>query len=215
MWSTSNTNAVIISESASTPYPSVPSSILTVTQQSGIMAGTGISPLDTANMLSPYQTKFLSANSFMANNTSSAANASATTFKQFGNQTYSDSITITGASNPSGAINHSFRWSQVGNLVTLHITLTYATNGSLSQVAMELPDGLPLPILPTGLTANNEIICYGSGYMVSTTTGVASVFSKVFLRQNTGLTNDYEVVINQASNSSYRIMNATIQYFAQ
>jgi hypothetical protein len=215
MWSTSNTNAVIISESASTPYPSVPSSILTITQQSGIMAGTGISPIDTANMLSPYQRKFLPANSVMANNTASAANASATTFKQFGNQTYSDSITITGASNPSGAINHSFRWSQVGNLVTLHITLTYATNGSLSQVAMELPDGLPLPILPTGLTANNEIICYGSGYMVSTTTGVSTLFSKVFLRQNTGLTNDFEIVINQASNSSYRIMNATIQYFAQ
>jgi hypothetical protein len=179
------------------------------------MAGTGVSPLDTANMLSPYQRKFLNANSFMANNTASPSNANATTFKQFGNQTYTDSITITGASNPSGAINHTFRWSQIGNLVTLHITLTYATNGSLSQVAMELPDGLPIPILPTGLTANNEIICYGLGYMVSTTTGVAPVFSKVFLRQNTGLTNDYEVVINQASNSSYRIMNVTIQYFAQ
>ena len=215
MWSTSNTNAVIISESASSPYPSLPSSILTITQQSGIMAGTGISPIDTANMLSPYQRKFLAANSFMANNTASASNANATTFKQFGNATYNDSITITGASNPSGAINHTFRWSQIGNLVTLHITLTYANNGSLSQVAMELPDGLPIPILPTGLTANNDIICYGSGFMVSTTTGVAAVFSKVFLRQNTGLTNDYEVVINQASNSSYKIMNATIQYFAQ
>jgi hypothetical protein len=215
MWSTSNDNVVIKAAPATSPHPSIPSSILTVTQQSGIMAGTGISPLDTANMLSPYQKKFLSANSFLANNTGSAANGIATTFKQFGNQTYSDSITITGASNPSGAINHSFRWSQIGNLVTLHITLTYASNGSLSQVAMELPDGLPLPILPTGLTANNDIICYGSGFMVSTTTGVASVFSKVFLRQNTGLPNDYEIVINQATNSSYRIMNATIQYFAQ
>jgi hypothetical protein len=38
---------------------------------------------------------------------------------------------------------------------------------------------------------------------------------KIVLRQNTGLTNDYEIVINQATNSSYRIMNATIQYFAQ
>jgi hypothetical protein len=215
MWSTSNTNAVIISESASTPYPSVPSSILTITQQSGIMAGTGVSPLDTANMLSPYQTKFLSANSFMANNTASPSNANATTFKQFGNQTYSDSITITGTVNPSGAINHTFRWSQIGNLVTLHITLTYATNGSLSQVAMELPDGLPIPILPTGLSSNNDIICYGTGYMVSTTTGVSLLFSKVFLRQNTGLTNDYEIVINQGNNSTYRIINTTIQYFAQ
>ena len=224
MWSTSNDNVVIKAAPATSPHPSIPSAILTVTQQSGIMAGTGISPLDTANMLNPYlrkidttifQPKLIAANSFIANNTGSAANGIATTFKQFGNQTYSDSITITGASNPSGAINHSFRWSQIGNLVTLHITLTYASNGSLSQVAMELPDGLPLPILPTGLTANNDIICYGSGFMVSTTTGVATVFSKVFLRQNTGLTNDYEIVINQATNSSYRIMNATIQYFAQ
>ncbi len=164
---------------------------------------------------SVFSRKSVPAYSINANNTNAVANESALTFKQFGNQTYTDSITITGASNPSGAINHTFRWSQIGNLVTLHITLTYATNGSLSQVAMELPDGLPIPILPTGLTANNDIICYGTGYMVSTTTGVASVFSKVFLRQNTGLTNDYEIVINQATNSSYRIMNATIQYFAQ
>jgi hypothetical protein len=164
---------------------------------------------------SVFQRKQIAANSIMANNTASVANATAATFKQFGNQTYSDSITITGTVNPSGAINHSFRWSQIGNLVTLHITLTYATNGSLSQVAMELPDGLPLPILPTGLTANNDIICYGTGFMVSTTTGVSAVFSKVFLRQNTGLTNDYEIVINQATNSTYRIINTTIQYFAQ
>jgi hypothetical protein len=164
---------------------------------------------------SSLQQKSLPANSFMANNTTSQANPTSTTFKQFGNQTYSDSITITGTVNPSGAINHTFRWSQIGNLVTLHITLTYATNGSLSQVAMELPDGLPIPILPTGLSSNNDIICYGTGFMVSTTTGVSSVFSKVFLRQNTGLTNDYEIVINQATNSTYRIINTTIQYFAQ
>lgn len=170
-----------------------------------------IKPSDT----SVFQRKALSANTIMANNTSGTANATAQNFKQFGNQTYSDSITFTGASNPSGAINHSFRWSQIGNLVTLHITLTYATVGSLSQVAIEIPDGLPTPILPTGLTANNDIIAYGSGYMVTNTTAVAGLFSKVFLRQNTGLTNDYEVVINQASNASYRIFNATIQYFAQ
>jgi len=249
MWSTSNDNVVIKASPATSPHPSIPSVILTVTQQSGIMAGTGISPLDTANMLSNYartnlvntklnsadtaslsnrinlklniadtstlQPKSISSYSILANNTSATANATAQIFKQFGNQTYSDSITITGASNPSGAINHTFRWSQIGNLVTLHITLTYATVGSLSQVAIEIPDGLPAPILPTGLTANNDIICYGSGYMVTNTTGVSSVFSKVFLRQNTGLTNDYEVVINQATNASYRIFNATIQYFAQ
>jgi hypothetical protein len=161
------------------------------------------------------QQKSLPANSFMGNNTTSAANPTAQIFKQFGNQTYSDSITFTGTLNPSGAINHSFRWSQIGNLVTLHLTLTFASNGTISQVGIEIPDGLPIPILPTGLSSNNDIICYGSGYMVSTTTGVSTVFSKVFLRQNTGLTNDYEIVINQGIASTYRIINVTIQYFAQ
>ena len=42
VWSTSNNNAVILSAVATPPHPSVPSAILTVTQQAGIMAGTGI-----------------------------------------------------------------------------------------------------------------------------------------------------------------------------
>jgi hypothetical protein len=54
MWSTTNDNVVIKASPATAPHPSIPSAILTVTQQSGIMAGTGISPLDTANMLSNY-----------------------------------------------------------------------------------------------------------------------------------------------------------------
>jgi hypothetical protein len=57
MWATSNDNIVIKATSATAPHPSIPSAILTVTQQSGIMAGTGISPLDTSNMLLPYLRK--------------------------------------------------------------------------------------------------------------------------------------------------------------
>jgi len=57
MWSTPDTHVRLLYESAQTSpfaHSLVPSVILTVTQQSGIMAGTGISPLDTANMLSNY-----------------------------------------------------------------------------------------------------------------------------------------------------------------
>ena len=42
MWSTSNNNAVLLASAAAAPHPAVPSAILTVTQQAGIMAGTGI-----------------------------------------------------------------------------------------------------------------------------------------------------------------------------
>ena len=47
MWSTSNTNVEIVAASATSPHPSIPSSILTVTQQSGIMAGTGITAINS------------------------------------------------------------------------------------------------------------------------------------------------------------------------
>jgi hypothetical protein len=47
MWSTSNTNVEIVAAGATSPHPAIPSSILTVTQQSGIMAGTGITAINS------------------------------------------------------------------------------------------------------------------------------------------------------------------------
>jgi hypothetical protein len=48
MWSTTNhTDVIIRAYSAVSPAPSVPSIILTVTQQSGIMAGTGITAINS------------------------------------------------------------------------------------------------------------------------------------------------------------------------
>jgi hypothetical protein len=47
MWSTTNNNAVIIAEGPVAPHPGVPSSILTVTQQAGILAGTGITAINS------------------------------------------------------------------------------------------------------------------------------------------------------------------------
>lgn len=53
MWSTTNNNAIILAASAAPPHPSVPSAILTVTQQSGIMAGTGMTALTTTGTSGP------------------------------------------------------------------------------------------------------------------------------------------------------------------
>jgi len=47
MWATSNTNVEIVAAGATAPHPSIPSVILTVTQQSGIMAGTGITAINS------------------------------------------------------------------------------------------------------------------------------------------------------------------------
>ena len=47
MWSTSNNNAIILAATATTPHPGIPSAILTVTQQAGILAGTGITAINS------------------------------------------------------------------------------------------------------------------------------------------------------------------------
>ena len=47
MWSTTNNNAIIFAEGPVAPHPGVPSSILTVPQQAGIMAGTGITAINS------------------------------------------------------------------------------------------------------------------------------------------------------------------------
>jgi hypothetical protein len=47
IWSTTNNNAIIFAEGPVAPHPGVPSSILTVTQQAGIMAGTGITAINS------------------------------------------------------------------------------------------------------------------------------------------------------------------------
>jgi hypothetical protein len=47
MWSTTNNNAIIFAQGPVAPHPGVPSSILTVTQQAGIMAGTGITAINS------------------------------------------------------------------------------------------------------------------------------------------------------------------------
>jgi len=47
MWAVSNIHVEIFAEAATPPHPATPSAILTVTQQSGIMAGTGMTALNS------------------------------------------------------------------------------------------------------------------------------------------------------------------------
>jgi len=167
-----------------------------------------IKPSDT----SVFQRKNIAAYSFKANNTGSAANVTDQIFRDPSIQTYSQTITWTGTTAPSGATNHTYNWTRVGNMVTLNITLVYATAGSaLTAVAMPLPTDCPTPKEPTGLGAASEILYLGTGQMTTSNTATNTSVSRCFLRVNSA-DNGYELGISGAS-GAYKNALLTIQYF--
>jgi len=264
MWATDNLNVKIISDVATSPHPSTPSAILTVTQQSGIMAGTGISPLDTANMLSPYlrkidtlslsnrinlklniadtstmlskylrktdtatlsnrinlklniadtstlQPKSIQAYSFLGNNTPATANATAQYFKDTSG-TYTGTITW-GSSAPSGATTHTYRWTRIGNMVTLNISLVYATvsAGANGSFTVALPADAPTPVKPTGLNSVSAYLYPAIGNTGTALTNLAAAI-RGGLRNNSG-NNGFEIFMSfTASTAIYA--QATVTYY--
>lgn len=180
------------------------------------------SVVDTVNTIATKSNVALKSNlsqgtySFLANNTNTTANMTNQPFVDKGSQTYSSTITWNTTGIPSGTTNHSYRWTQVGKLVTLQIMLVYGTASTVAQttVQMALPSDMPTPITPSGLTATNlDILYFGIGnfYATSTTTSVAQPFA-CYLRGTAA--GGYEVIVTRgASVNSLRYVNATVQYF--
>ena len=178
----------------------------------------GISSKLTASDTSVFQRKSLPSYTFIANNTTGTANGTTQTFKDSGQKVYSGSITWFGTTAPSGTTNHSYRWSQVGKLVTLRITLIYSVAGVASQsVVCSLPTDLPTPEIPTGSSANGSFLYEGSGTLSTaiTTGGMTSAINGGIseLKINSGGTG-YEVQIYRTA-GAYLTARATIQYYAQ
>jgi hypothetical protein len=274
MWSTSNLNVEIVKDEATSTYPLIPSVIATITQQSGIMSGTGISPLDTASMLSPYartnvvnaslatklnisdtasmlssystrinskvnisdtsnmlsnyrtainaklnisdtsvlQRKSIPSYTFLANNTTSTANAQALTFKDTSG-TYTGTITW-GTSAPTGATNHSYRWTRIGNMVTLNISLVYGTASSgNTQVTIALPSDAPTPAKPVGTNSASAFLypatCVG-GTTLTASTSVAT--NRGGIRNNSS-NNGFEINMAWTSASTFIYFQTSVTYF--
>lgn len=154
----------------------------------------------------------------LANNTNATANMAAQTFNAQGSQTYSGTITWTGTTQPSGATNHTINWTQVGNLVTLRISLVYAAAGSaLTAVQMALPTGAgapPTPLVPAGYSAASalDVLYYGSGQISTTTNTAPAVLFRAYLRVNAATTG-YELIITTTTAQNARVANMTVQYF--
>lgn len=137
---------------------------------------------------SVFDRKQLPAYSFMANGTSTAANSVATYFKDTSG-TYTGTITWTGSTAPSGATNHSYRWTRIGKMVTLNIMLVYATNGgAITALQIDLPSDCPAPVEPAGLTGASQNMYPVLIWTSSSTNILLGASQRGFLRNNTGNT---------------------------
>jgi hypothetical protein len=157
----------------------------------------------------------LSAYSMRVNNTNATANSTETTYRSTGIQTYTGSIAWTGTTAPSGTTNHSYNWTQIGNLVTLNITLKYSIAGTLLNSALiDLPSDCPIPAQPSGLTLANEKLYTGSGKLSASTTVVSAttMVAEVNIRNNSTNTG-FQVNIQNANALGAVVAQATIQYY--
>jgi len=269
-WSSPSTQ-VSISKFASATSPTRPSTasvVMTVTQQSGIMAGTGITGLGTsgnaqtgatqvlatgtsgtdftissssntqtfnlptasasntgklsstdwstfnskigASDTSVFQRKSLAANTIMANNTASPANATAQVFVDKAEAAYTGTILWSSGTAPSGTTNHRYKWSQIGKTVTLSIMLNYGTVGAGNTgVTMALPNDCPTPINWNGWSTGSDIISSSWGFIGPTT---SSATTGRALLTNNAANNGYTIIISSSSTSS-RVAGFTLTYF--
>ena len=183
----------------------------------GAITGTLSAQTDLQTALNNKQNISLNAYTFRANNTNATANATDHTFKDIAQQTYTGTITWTGTTAPSGATDHSYRWSQVGKLVTLRLTLIYASAGTaLTSVVCSLPTDCPTPEGISGSSANGSVLYIGAGTLATGTTSdgmTPSVNGGISeLKINSGGTG-YEIRIHRGS-AGYRTARAVIQYYA-
>jgi hypothetical protein len=127
-------------------------------------------------------------------------------------QVYTGTITWTGTTAPSGATTHTYNWSLINNLVTLKITLIYATTGAgLTAVTVTLPNDCPTPLKPTGLTTASNNLYTGNAYLAQLITSTASIATRTILRSNAA-NNGFEIVVNSAA-GTYAYSDIIVQYF--
>ena len=176
----------------------------------------GISTLSGSNTgdqdLSNLALKTMGAYSFRVNNTNATANATETNFKQIGKTAYSGTITWTGTTAPSGTLNQSYNWIQIGNLVSGNLTLVYATGGTANTaVVLTFPTDLPNPIKPDGLASASHFLYEIVGKFNSSEVAAATGGNDAYIRSNSA-NNGFEFVVNQVSIGT-RVVRISFQYF--
>lgn len=156
--------------------------------------------------------KVLSGYSMLVNNTGVSAEAQGIYFRQSNLTVYTGTVTWTGTTAPSGVTSHTYNWIRIGNLVTLNITLFYATTGTgNTSVVIPFLSDFPTAVKPSGLSGVNNLLYNGTGDFRQTATSSTALINTVALKSNLDNTG-FEIVMTQATTPT-KVVKMTIQYF--
>ena len=127
-------------------------------------------------------------------------------------------MTATGGTLPTGTNTHFYRWSQVGDLITVRINLQFQTAGTCSGIAIpfaNMPDIPQIPQHPNIYATALDMITFGSGSLATNksigTFTVGSGMSGIRIK-TIGTPNTYEIVVGRAS-GSYNNGWIHVQYY--
>jgi len=154
-----------------------------------------------------------SAFTVLANNTASSAVPTEQVFKDVAQQTYTETPTWSGSS-PTTILANTYKWSQVGNVVTVRISLSYDVGASSTSVILPMPADMPIPASITGFTGNSNILSYGSGMMLISTTSTAVTGARNCLLRRNSANNGYEFFVNVSIGVTVKVVIVNLTYFA-
>ena len=84
------------------------------------------------------------------------------------NQTYSDTITWTGTTAPSGTATHRYSWFRIGKLVFFTFRFEWTSAGTgITRAELPFPSGMPAPE-SLGNQGNSEVVCMVNGGLGAT-----------------------------------------------
>lgn len=127
---------------------------------------------------------------------------------------YTGTPTFTAGAAPSGTANLRQFYTQIGNLVTWQISLTYATTGTtVTNVSLTFPTEFPTPAIPTGFTgASVKIWPCPLIRCLSTPSGTIITSAGYGIYRNAGDTG-FEISGIAFSSGSYRTFQFYGTYF--
>lgn len=159
--------------------------------------------------------------SVKVNNTAVTAVPVVTNYRAAGLQTLVDDPTFSDSQEPTGTVNKSYNWHQIGSLVTVNISVEYATwlVETGEWIRFNLPSDMPSPVIPTGFTGTNRVIYTGVGSAYetdSTITQTVDAQTMSLMRAN-GVSEPagYHFLIPYTIDalSPFKVFRMTLQYF--